>query len=278
MPARDRARQDGAAADLAHRLVAAAHPPRQPAGEQDAGCAAELHRRRPIPFVGRWLYSIACHSSGRLKPFGPAWIDGDTENEDEGDWPGGLERRGQDHAADPANPVSHAEGLRVSAIKHAHHGFDVDVPGKDSWVHREAGATEVLVSSANRFALMHELRGAPEPGLPELLARMARVDLVIIEGFSARRIARSRCFAPTMTSRCCSRTIPASSASPTDRRRSKPRCRRPHLDDIAAVATMLLSAASNRAMATITLDLTGLKCPPVRPYEPKGGLRPLLHR
>jgi molybdopterin-guanine dinucleotide biosynthesis protein B len=74
-------------------------------------------------------------------------------------------------------------GLRVSVIKHAHHGFDVDVPGKDSWRHREAGAAEVLVSSTRRWALMHELRGAGEPRLPELLAKLARVDLVIIEGF-----------------------------------------------------------------------------------------------
>jgi len=77
------------------------------------------------------------------------------------------------------------DGLRVSVIKHAHHGFDVDVPGKDSWVHRQSGAAEVLVSSGKRWALMHELRGAGEPRLPELLAKMSRVDLVIIEGFKS---------------------------------------------------------------------------------------------
>ena len=77
------------------------------------------------------------------------------------------------------------QGLRVSVIKHAHHSFDVDVPGKDSWVHRQSGATEVLVSSGNRWALMHELRGAPEPRLPELLERMSPVDLVIVEGFKS---------------------------------------------------------------------------------------------
>jgi molybdopterin-guanine dinucleotide biosynthesis adapter protein len=76
-----------------------------------------------------------------------------------------------------------AEGLRVSVIKHAHHSFDVDIPGKDSWLHRQSGAAEVLVSSGQRWALMHELRGAAEPKLPELLARMSRVDLVIVEGF-----------------------------------------------------------------------------------------------
>src|ERR1700761_1649064 len=75
------------------------------------------------------------------------------------------------------------QGLRVSVIKHAHHEFDVDVPGKDSWVHRQSGATEVLVSSARRWALMHELRGAGEPRLPELLVKLAPVDLVILAGF-----------------------------------------------------------------------------------------------
>ncbi len=76
-----------------------------------------------------------------------------------------------------------ASGLRVSTIKHAHHGFDLDVPGKDSWLHREAGATEVMIASGTRWALMHELRNAPEPPLADLLARMSAVDLVVIEGF-----------------------------------------------------------------------------------------------
>src|SRR3982074_3556667 len=78
-----------------------------------------------------------------------------------------------------------AQGLRVSVIKHAHHSFDVDVPGKDSWVHRQSGAAEVLVSSGKRWALMHELRGAAEPRLPELLRKMSRVDLVVVEGFKS---------------------------------------------------------------------------------------------
>jgi len=74
-------------------------------------------------------------------------------------------------------------GISVSTIKHAHHNFDVDRPGKDSYIHREAGATEVLVGSANRWALMHEMRGAPEPTLDELISHMSPVDLLIIEGF-----------------------------------------------------------------------------------------------
>ena len=74
-------------------------------------------------------------------------------------------------------------GVRVSTVKHAHHAFDVDQPGKDSHTHRMAGATEVLVSSGNRWALVHELRGAAEPTLGDLLAKLAPVDLVIVEGF-----------------------------------------------------------------------------------------------
>ncbi|HTV34618.1 MAG TPA: molybdopterin-guanine dinucleotide biosynthesis protein B [Methylocella sp.] len=76
-----------------------------------------------------------------------------------------------------------ARGFRVSTLKHAHHDFDIDQPGKDSFLHREAGACEVLVASARRFALIHELRGAPEPSLAELLTRLSPVDLLLIEGF-----------------------------------------------------------------------------------------------
>lgn len=80
-------------------------------------------------------------------------------------------------------PALIRRGLAVSTIKHAHHEFDVDQPGKDSWRHREAGATEVLVSSSRRWALMHEHRGAAEPPLAALLAKLEPVDLVLVEGF-----------------------------------------------------------------------------------------------
>ena len=84
-------------------------------------------------------------------------------------------------------PELTARGVGVSTIKHAHHRFDVDTPGKDSWIHREAGARQVLVSSANRWALMSELRGAPEPELRELLGHLSPVDLVLVEGFKRDR-------------------------------------------------------------------------------------------
>ncbi len=80
-------------------------------------------------------------------------------------------------------PALIARGIKVSTIKHAHHSFDVDQPGKDSYEHRQAGATEVLVTSANRWALMHELRGGAEPTLETLVARLQPVDLLLVEGF-----------------------------------------------------------------------------------------------
>ena len=80
-------------------------------------------------------------------------------------------------------PRLRARGLRVSTLKHAHHGFDLDRPGKDSFMHREAGATEVLISSAKRWAILHELREEPEWDLGWLVAKMSPVDLVLVEGF-----------------------------------------------------------------------------------------------
>jgi molybdopterin-guanine dinucleotide biosynthesis protein B len=76
-----------------------------------------------------------------------------------------------------------SRGITVSTLKHAHHAFDVDQPGKDSWRHRQAGAREVMISSQNRWALMHELRGAPEPTFEELVRRMSPADLLLVEGF-----------------------------------------------------------------------------------------------
>jgi len=81
-------------------------------------------------------------------------------------------------------PCLLARGLRVSTLKHAHHGFDLDKPGKDSFMHRAAGATEVIISSAKRWAILHELREQdPEWDLAALVAKMSPVDLVLVEGF-----------------------------------------------------------------------------------------------
>src|SRR5690606_34652806 len=89
-------------------------------------------------------------------------------------------------------------GLRVSLVTHAHHRFDIDRAGKDSWRHREAGATEVLVTSSMRWALMHELRGAPEPTLEEQLARLSPCDLVLVEGFKHASIPKLEVYRPSL--------------------------------------------------------------------------------
>jgi molybdopterin-guanine dinucleotide biosynthesis protein B len=135
-------------------------------------------------------------------------------------------------------PYLREQGLRVSVIKHAHHAFDVDVPGKDSWVHRQSGAQEVLVSSANRWALMHELRGAAEPSLAELLRKMSPVDLLIVEGFKSepyRKIEVHRkdsgkppLFPDDPAIVCIATDAAIETALPVA-----------HLDDIPAVAAMM---------------------------------------
>lgn len=135
-------------------------------------------------------------------------------------------------------PYLRGQGLRVSVIKHAHHKFDVDIPGKDSWVHRQSGAEEVLVSSANRWALMHELRGAAEPSLPDLLRKMSPVDLLIVEGFKSepyRKIEVHRkdsgkppLFPDDPTIACIATDAAIETALPVA-----------HLDDIPAVAAMM---------------------------------------
>jgi molybdopterin-guanine dinucleotide biosynthesis protein B len=131
-----------------------------------------------------------------------------------------------------------AKGLRVSVIKHAHHNFDVDGPGKDSWLHRQAGAEEVLVSSASRWALMHELRGAREPPLVDLLRKMSPVDLVVIEGYKSEphrkiEVHRAANAKPLLFPQDAAivgivADIAVETALPTA-----------HLDDIPAVAAMM---------------------------------------
>lgn len=84
-------------------------------------------------------------------------------------------------------PLLVSRNLRVATLKHAHHAFDVDTPGKDSYEHRKAGAGEVIVSSARRWVQMHELGAGPEATLPELLAKLSPCDLVLVEGFKSER-------------------------------------------------------------------------------------------
>jgi molybdopterin-guanine dinucleotide biosynthesis protein B len=91
-------------------------------------------------------------------------------------------------------PLFIGRGLAVSLIKHAHHTFEIDQPGKDSFRHRKAGCTEVLVTSSRRWALIHELRGAPEPPLEELVKRMSPCDLLLVEGFKREGIPKLEVF------------------------------------------------------------------------------------
>jgi molybdopterin-guanine dinucleotide biosynthesis protein B len=95
-------------------------------------------------------------------------------------------------------PLLVTRGLRVSLIKHAHHDFDIDKPGKDSHRHRQAGAVEVLVSGGKRWALMHELRSAPEPGLTELLRHLSPCDIVLVEGFKHDAIPKLEVHRPSL--------------------------------------------------------------------------------
>lgn len=83
-----------------------------------------------------------------------------------------------------------ARGYTISTIKHAHHDFDIDKVGADSWRHREAGAHEVTIVSGTRYAIMHELRGAPEPTLEEVLGRLAPCDIVLIEGYKREPVPK----------------------------------------------------------------------------------------
>lgn len=80
-------------------------------------------------------------------------------------------------------PVLVRRGLKVATVKHAHHEFDIDQPGKDSWLHRQAGASEVAIVSSRRWAMVHELGDEPEPALRDVLEKLSPVDLVIVEGF-----------------------------------------------------------------------------------------------
>jgi molybdopterin-guanine dinucleotide biosynthesis adapter protein len=95
-------------------------------------------------------------------------------------------------------PVLTQRGLRVATVKHAHHAFDVDQPGKDSYEHRRAGASEVIVSSARRWVVMHEVGDAPEASLGELLRKVSPCDLVLVEGFKRERLPKLEVFRPAL--------------------------------------------------------------------------------
>ncbi|HEY7577108.1 MAG TPA: molybdopterin-guanine dinucleotide biosynthesis protein B [Acetobacteraceae bacterium] len=94
-------------------------------------------------------------------------------------------------------PLLRAAGLTVSTVKHTHHGFDMDRPGKDTYRHRQAGAHEVLVAAGTRWALLHEVVG-PEPSLPDLLGRMQPVDVVLVEGYKTHPFPKLEVYRPAL--------------------------------------------------------------------------------
>jgi molybdopterin-guanine dinucleotide biosynthesis protein B len=91
-------------------------------------------------------------------------------------------------------PVLVRRGLKVATVKHAHHEFDTDQPGKDSWLHRQAGASEVAIVSSRRWAIVHELSDEAEPSLFDMLAKLSPVDLVIVEGFKRQSLPKLEVF------------------------------------------------------------------------------------
>jgi molybdopterin-guanine dinucleotide biosynthesis protein B len=137
-----------------------------------------------------------------------------------------------------------ARGLRVSTLKHAHHAFDIDQPGKDSYSHRLAGATEVLIGAATRWALVHELRGDAEPTLAVLLRKLAPVDLVLVEGYKRERHPKLEVYRAVVGKPLLHPDDPAIVAVAADE--PLPRARVPviDLDDIERIADHLLRHAA----------------------------------
>jgi molybdopterin-guanine dinucleotide biosynthesis adapter protein len=133
-----------------------------------------------------------------------------------------------------------ARGISVSTVKHAHHAFDVDQPGKDSWRHRQAGASEVMVVSERRWALMHELRGALEPGLDELLPRITPVDLLLVEGFKRHPHPKIEVYRPALGKPALYPDDPFVVAVASDQGIPGLPLPRLSLDDVAAVADFIL--------------------------------------
>jgi molybdopterin-guanine dinucleotide biosynthesis adapter protein len=140
-------------------------------------------------------------------------------------------------------PALIARGLRVSTLKHAHHAFDVDQPGKDSHSHRMAGATEVLVGAASRWALVHELRGEAEPRLDTLLGKLSPVDLVIIEGYKREAHPKLEVYRAAIGKPLIHPDDPQIAAIAADTALPSARVPVVSLDDIEGIADILLKHA-----------------------------------
>jgi molybdopterin-guanine dinucleotide biosynthesis protein B len=135
-------------------------------------------------------------------------------------------------------------GVSVSTLKHAHHAFDLDTPGKDSYAHRQAGAREVLISSERRWALMRELRGEPEAKLGELLGRLSPVDLVIIEGYKREPQPKLEVYRAAVGKPLLHPDDPCIVAIASDVPLPQARVPRIDLDDVEAVVALMLARAT----------------------------------
>lgn len=137
-------------------------------------------------------------------------------------------------------PELTGRGFSISTMKHTHHRFDIDTPGKDSYEHRHAGATEVAVMSSSRWALMNELRGADEPTVEEMLVRMTPVDLVLIEGFKHHNHPKIEVFRPSVGQEMLAPSEPSVVAVASDEVIADTDLAVLDLNDIAAVADYIL--------------------------------------
>jgi molybdopterin-guanine dinucleotide biosynthesis protein B len=136
-----------------------------------------------------------------------------------------------------------ARGVKVSTLKHAHHGFDLDQPGKDSFFHRTAGATEVIISSAKRWAILHELREEPEWDLRALVTKMSPVDLVLVEGFKRDAFPKLEIYRAENGKPLIHPDDPHIVAIASDVALPQVRIKVVDLDDIEAIADLLLKSA-----------------------------------
>lgn len=154
-------------------------------------------------------------------------------------------------------PLLTARGLRCATIKHAHHAFDVDQPGKDSYEHRRAGASEVLICSERRWVQMHELRDEPEPTLAQLLRLLRPCDLILVEGFKRDRHAKLEVYRPALEKPPLHTDDPYVVAVATDAPAQVAHPRRVDLNDVDAVAAAVLDCAEPLVAVLARLESQG---------------------
>src|SRR3569833_904833 len=170
-------------------------------------------------------------------------------------------------------PLLAQRGIRVATLKHAHHAFDVDQPGKDSYEHRKAGACEVIVSSARRWVQMHEAGNAAEATLPQLLRRISPCDLVLVEGFKTERHPKMEVFRAAVGKTPLHPQDPRSVAIASDQEFPLAGIPVVDINDIAAVGDMVLTQAEPLEKVLAVLDAA-----PIPPPPPPTAATPGPHR